>query len=204
MEPVVVMRSARPALRLEAPLSEEEPRLTGGYASWQETARPRRVALTDYVGRSPFRQTVPILLDGFATGASVEPAIRTLEKMALPGSGRADPPVLTLAGPLPRVEGDWVVETIEWGQALRDDDGNRIRQAATISLLELVEDERLKELNRRRPSRPRWYVVKRGDTLRSIAAHQLGKASRWHEIARLNHIRRLQMPRDVGKRLRLP
>lgn len=203
MEPVVTLRSARPALVVEAPLGEEVPTITGGYALWQETARPRRVSLTDYVGRSPFRQTVSIILDGFAAGESVEPVIKRLEQMASPGQGRAEPPILTIAGPLPRVEGQWVLEPPEWGPALRDGAGQRTRQAATLTLLELVEDERVKDL-KARPSNPRFYTVKRGDTLRSIAARKLGKAARWREIAKLNKIRRLVMPRDIGKRLRLP
>lgn len=47
------------------------------------------------------------------------------------------------------------------------------------------------------------YVVHKGDTLVTIAAHQLGNFNRWHELARLNAIRD---PRrlTVGQTLRLP
>ena len=47
------------------------------------------------------------------------------------------------------------------------------------------------------------YIVQPGDTLSSIARKTLGQASRWPEIASLNHI---QNPNSifVGERLRLP
>jgi LysM repeat protein len=49
----------------------------------------------------------------------------------------------------------------------------------------------------------RTYTVKKGDTLSSIAAHQLGKSSRWTEIAGLNGLRDPNRI-NVGQVLRLP
>lgn len=52
-------------------------------------------------------------------------------------------------------------------------------------------------------TQPRIYIVKKGETLTSIAAHQLGNANRWQEIAAMNNIRdpkRIQ----INQRLTLP
>jgi nucleoid-associated protein YgaU len=50
---------------------------------------------------------------------------------------------------------------------------------------------------------PKFYTVKRGDTLSSIAADQLGDYRRWTEIADLNDIRDPRRVK-VGQTLRLP
>lgn len=52
-------------------------------------------------------------------------------------------------------------------------------------------------------AQPRTYIVKSGDTLASIAAHELGAANRWQEISGMNSIRD---PRrlKIGDRLTLP
>jgi nucleoid-associated protein YgaU len=51
----------------------------------------------------------------------------------------------------------------------------------------------------------RWYVVKDGDSLWKIAAEQLGNASRYKEISKLNPgIASDEDDLDVGTRLRLP
>jgi len=47
------------------------------------------------------------------------------------------------------------------------------------------------------------YIVRYGDTLISIAKEELGKESRWPEIARLNNVH-LPYRLFVGQRLRLP
>jgi nucleoid-associated protein YgaU len=52
-------------------------------------------------------------------------------------------------------------------------------------------------------SQPRTYTVHKGDTLSKIAAAQLGKASRWTEIASLNNIRDPNRI-NVGQVLNLP
>jgi nucleoid-associated protein YgaU len=153
---------------------------------------------------------VPVLFDGFAEGRSVEAPIARLERMASPGPRREDPPELVISGPILHPELAWVIDSIEWGEALRDDrDGFRIRQAATVNLLEhgrADQRARLGTVRRRLPGprrRPRLYTVKRGDTLSSIAARELGNASRWREIAALNGIRD---PRSIkpGQQLVMP
>lgn len=55
------------------------------------------------------------------------------------------------------------------------------------------------------PSSGRWYEVKRGEGLQSIAREQLGDASRWKEIHELNRAD-LEAPERLreGSRIRLP
>nr|WP_244164652.1 LysM domain-containing protein [Streptomyces silaceus] len=54
---------------------------------------------------------------------------------------------------------------------------------------------------RLKPSRT--YTVRKGDTLSSIAAAQLGDDARWREIARLNGLQDPDAIR-VGQKLKLP
>lgn len=51
--------------------------------------------------------------------------------------------------------------------------------------------------------RPRFYTVKRGDTLQSIARRFYGQASAWHKIADANKLRHPKKLK-VGRKLRLP
>jgi LysM repeat protein len=52
-------------------------------------------------------------------------------------------------------------------------------------------------------SQPKTYTVKKGDTLSKIAASQLGKSSRWQEIANLNGIRDPNKI-NIGQVLKMP
>jgi hypothetical protein len=213
-------------ITFDALLGAEPPKVAGG-GGWQVTARPRRQGITDWVGREPVRLTVPFLLDGWAEGKGVpiEKQIRNLEVMSGIGLGSLEPPLVRVfsGGVIPYDSKThdglrWVVESVDWGASLRNPYGNRVRQDGTIVLLRYVADARLERLKpvekdrerRRRGGRARRgrggrrvYVVKKGDTLSKIAARELGKASRWREIAKLNNLRDPNKLK-VGQRLKLP
>ena len=139
------VRLTAPALRatVTAWMTEESPRITSGYGGWEEVARPRRVALTLWRGRSPYRMTLPLLLDAWDTqrDEDVEADVRVLERMARPAGEGLDPPTVRAEGALPRgSQVEWVVESLEWGESLTRGDGRRVRQAVTVGLLEKIDD----------------------------------------------------------------
>lgn len=188
----------------------------GGAGGWEIVARPFRTGFVDWTGREPLTLTIPVLFDGHATRTSVEKDIKTLERLALP-HGDNDPPTLRATGPIPhRDDHDWVINGLEWGESIwwRDTDANRAyrtRQACTITLLQLVADDRLERLARRggrsgksKRQRSQPYHAKKGDTLISIAAAKLGAAKRWKEIAKLNP--RITDPKHlkIGQEIKLP
>lgn len=202
----VILASSAPALRVIAYVGEAPPTRSEGYGGFEEIQRPRRTAFLEWRGRSLPRLALDLVLDGWATGASQEGFIRNLERWAQPApeTGNQPPPIF-VGGPVPTDPTvPWVIDALEWGDdVLRREDGQRVRQGFTLTLLEFVQPD----LALRRSAAPkaatRTYVVKAGEHLGEIAARQLGKASRWREIARLNGIRD---PKSVkaGQRIKLP
>jgi hypothetical protein len=182
-------------------------------SGWQVVARPRRVGFTDWQGNSPRAQVIPILLDGYETETSVERQISVLQAwMRVPLGTTGEPHQVRVSGPVLLTNLTWVITSIEPGDEIkRLSDGARVRAAMDVTLTEYISPD---VTVRRRPTHAararhssthsnRTYTVRSGDTLSSIAAHQLGDASRWREIATLNNLRDPDSIK-VGQVLRLP
>jgi hypothetical protein len=224
----VRFQCADPPTDLSVLLGVDRPDVSSGYGGWVEVERPKRSTVTTWRGQPARRMALSILFDNFAAGASVEDDLRRLERMALPRPG-GQPPTVKVSAPggviPPFYEGmTWVMDAITWGDALMNTAGNRIRQAATVTLLEYVSDVLIKvsPAKRRRAKHNRVTgkatkngakqkrasshagrpksggaraaaatatIVFDGEDLLSVAARELGDASRWHEIADLNGIR---------------
>jgi len=153
----VVIWSDDPAMQVLARLGPERPNVSAGYGGWEEVARPRRSTVTTWAGQPARRMSVSILLDEFAAGTSVETDIRRLERMALPRPGGQPPNVWVDAkgAHLPYQGRTWVVDGIEWGDASMNRNGNRTRQAATLTLLEFVSDQLIQARLRKSPAQRR-------------------------------------------------
>lgn len=209
----VTLTTDDPPSRVRARLGEDRPEISAGYGGWEEIERPKRSTVTSWKGQPARRMSLSLLLDNFRVGTSIEDDIRALERMGLPRPGPSAPPVVNIeavGGVVPWKRRDWVIDGIEWGDAIMNRNGNRVRQAAVVTFIEFVSDELIRKspAQKRRDKkgkkgRSKRYVVKRGDHLRSIAAKQLGSAKKWKAIADLNNIRD---PRKlkVGQKLRLP
>jgi hypothetical protein len=231
-----------PHLTLQPRLADKRVDVTAGYGGWSEVARPRRRPISFWLGSPGLRMVLPIVFDEYASRGSVEAAIASLEKLATPsGTYSFNPPVVTLnaRGKLvPHQDKEWVIDGLTWSDAAIADPktGNRLRQGVDVSLLEWIQDQRVREespakrvkqLSKLQHSKPgakhKRHTVKRaktiavhagtldtsddvfgtGEDLLTIAANELGDASRWIEIAQLNDIRD---PRSTypGQSLRLP
>lgn len=204
-------------------LGEGTPNVQGG-GGWQVIGRPRRTGLTDWAGRDPLRVIVPFLIDSWSEnqGREVELQLRDLEKMAGIATGPDAPPLVRFNtngvvqyDHTSNPKMDWVIEDISWSDALRNQRGNRVRQAGSITFLRFVRDERLEKVRAKARARrkagkdkgkhghKKFYIVRKGDTLAKIAARVLGDASEWHKIARLNKIRDPKSIK-VGQKLKMP
>jgi len=221
----VKLVSTDPPRSILVRLSDARPNVTAGYGGWQEIARPRRSPLSVWQGSPGLRMDLPLQFDSWQQGSgtqqppSIEKDLGALEAMATPTASDGSPPRITLqatGGLLPHKGKHWVIDSLNWGDALANANGDRVRQQVTVSLLEYIADTRVvlsSAANRQRAKTAgpktkqgasvKRYTVKKGDTLSAIAARLLGKASRWTEIATLNKLRdphRL----SVGQVLRLP
>lgn len=196
------------ALKIRVWLGEGSPQVTGGVGGWDAVARPGRRPLSVWRGPTePLRQVIPLLFDGWAhgkgpEGSSMEADIRVLEKMGGLDRGDPKPPAIIIEGSLPhdesRAPGNrWVVETLEWGEAIRrTSDGHRVRQACLATFM-LYTESNLSAIKRAKP-RPKYRVVSAhtGDTYEKIAARELKLRRAGNRLARLNG------SRDAGKRLK--
>lgn len=191
-----------PRLAITALLGDGQPDLSGGAGGWNEIERRRRTPMTDFNGRPLYKLSIPLMLDGFRTNTPMEWARNILESMA---SATEDdqPPLIKISGSVPHQELDWVVEDLEWGAHVRDESLSIIRQEVVVKLLEFVDVDQVeisKAGNRgakcKKHAKHKRYKVKNGDTLRKIAAKELGNGKCWKKIGDLNGMR------DPNKKLK--
>jgi hypothetical protein len=237
----VTVSSSDPPIDVTALLADERPDVTSGFGGWDAVERPRRPPLTTWKAPPGLRMTLPLMLDEWVDELSIEWQVEQLEALGQPTGSDGEPPQVTVTatgGAVPYQDRTWVVDNITFGDALMNDDGDRVRQQVTLELLEYVEDVYLTEVsaaNRRRAQAAKTkgkpgathkrVTAKRttkavktvtrsvsataagefglGESLVSIAARELGDATRWTEIAALNGMRD---PRAVtpGQVLRMP
>lgn len=187
-----------------------------GYGGHPLAARPKRAALTVFEGRQPFQLEAQLYL--FHNHESVQEDREHLEAMAIaPFKGyktRPEPPRVEITDknqkllpPMPRVGPYFWVEDLAWEDEYRHNDWTLYFNVVTITLLEAINDETLQEASTAGSltSTRHLYIVKRGDTLHSIAAKELGNAKLWKKISELNGIRSDgQLAKYVGKEIKLP
>ena len=174
-------------------LGPEGARITAGYGDWETTARPRQLAITEWNGQRPYEMTIDALYDGWSNPRRavtyVDGQINKLEQLATRRPGLQTPPSIKTYGAIPHANLRWVIGNVEWGDSMLDiGTGHRWRQQATIHLIQYVAPEVVIEKPRgpATPKGTRRYVIARGDNLQKIATKKLGKAARWHDIAKLN------------------
>lgn len=155
-----------PIVTVEVLAGDGAPTASGGYAKWAHIPRPQRVSLTVFEGYEPMTLTVPVLFDSVRNNGveeNCENQIQWLEWMA--GRGVKHHPgfqvgvgkparvvVYTTHGgkakatplvPVPFQSANlkWFVEDIVWDEhPLRSSGGARIRQAASVKLVQYVQD----------------------------------------------------------------
>lgn len=203
------------------------PVVSAGYGGWSRVARPRKKALTEWVGRDSATMRFDFLLDALDEndGMFVRENIRSLEKMAGLDITDPEPPMLRIDSN-PRAlfqhsyhhasQVKWFIDTLQWdaATAIVNRDGNPIRLGGTLEITQFVEDERLAALSavkkrkagkKGKSGKRKTYTVKTGDTLSKIAARKdvYGNASQWKKLATANHIRDPKHLK-VGTTLKIP
>lgn len=220
MKPVIRLRAkGHSNLKLEIDLAEAGS-ITGGVGGWAKVTRPKKQSLTEWQGHEGYEMTVPVIFDGLAEDRSVESDITRLERMGRRRPGDEHPPILDIGGPLPHVDLPWVLQDIDWGEFDRREDGQRVRQIATLTLWEYVhaslstdrKGKRKKgkshakdarDRNKGKSANRRHKVKKNEASLGAVATNVYGDPSMAKEIADLNDIRD-PWAIVVGQELRLP
>lgn len=168
-----------------------------------ETDMMGGISLTQWVGQKPYRMELDVQLDGFPY-RSVDDEIKTLEHFAEVHAGRAEPPIVTVDGnvPKPHPNLQWRVTgfsepSIEY---VVGDGSQRSRYFTTVSLVQRVTDrvlvESLKRTSASKGIRARKITVRAGEEWLFEVARRAygGDASRAADIAAANSI-------HIGKRL---
>lgn len=224
----VVFASWDPHYEVEVLLGDGAGNPTGGYGGWAKISRDRRRGLTEWQGNDPLEIDIPILFENWAVGTSLEPDILQLEKMAgLGNEGGGEPPLMTFnsGGVISHdfhdaPKHDWVISNIVWGDAVKNDFGNRVRQIATVTVTQYISDDVLSSSSAKKRKNSKKGKIKKGtersggkkksftvefnhQSLVTIAKKTLGDGNRWHEIAKLNSIRDPKATRK-GQVLRIP
>lgn len=199
------------ALLINAPV------VTAGYAGWAKVARPRKKALTEWVGRDPASISLDFILDNFDEGKGlyVESQCQILDELGGIEKDDPEPPLLVLeTNPDPLMphgfrraaHNRWFIESLSWDAAATryNNAGNRIRAQGSIVFTQYVQDDRLKP-RKVKNAKITSYVIKEGDTLRKIAAlpRVYGDAKQWKKIAKANNIRDPNKLKK-GRRIKIP
>lgn len=187
---------------LELPYAPTGGTLDGWADEWTTVERPGRRPL---VVRNA--QGLPTLALSFPLArrdhqADVETQLAKLRKIAQRGER------VILSRLSPNERGPWRIDGVTINAVLRQHGTNHITRAdVTLSLIYAVDaDTKLgpvsggKKKRKKGNSKARRYTIRKGDTLRSIAASFYGEPEEWRRIARRNKIkdpRRLKVGRTI-------
>lgn len=185
--------------------------MVGGYGGWEVVARPKRVGLTRFKGKDPFRMDVPILFDGWREDASQEIDIATLSRMSEQPGPQQQPPTIRVEGAVPREDLTWVIETIDWDASnviwdVQQGTPVRLRQAAVVHLLQFVDDKLLVTPPSLMINRPAIAAktTTTGASLKKLSQDAYGTPDLWTIIADANGIRDPRAPIPPGKTIKIP
>lgn len=193
-------------------LGDDAPQITDGYGGWVEIERPEDEPITRWASQPALRMELPLLLDSFGTGRSVERERDQILALGRKKDGRKPPPVFRVTGAVPFSGSKWVLEASpDMGEAIYQR-GTLVRQFLTLSLLSYEREDTARFRKRRGggDGAKDTYRVKDGDTLRKIAAKLKPDADREdqrkyaNEVGKLNGIRDVRRELNVGRVLQLP
>lgn len=192
---------------LEALLGDQTPQFGSITSGFAVVDRPRDRGFTRWEGDSPLTASLPLVLDGFARSVGVERDRDRLIRLAHSKHEGEAPDSFVVRGPVPLGGEKVVCIGLDFGDGQRGHNGQLQRQALTFSIMQFEPVDRLKIKRRRKGGKPGRYVVRKGDTLKRIAARlkpdgDVGEYAR--KIGKLNDIRDINRELDKGRVLRLP
>lgn len=212
MKPVRIV-AKNPPIDIEIPMGNGPAYPTGGFGGWVPVDVQDDVSVTDWEGQAPLTEDVPLLLNGYETGESVQREWNTVKKLGRdPNGEETRPPVFVVHGPVDHPGKAWVLGEggIEVNPAsiFTRSDGDYLRIEFTLHLLEYGRPDviRRRGANRARVGvgQPRTYTTRKGDTLISIAVAIYGNWKRAKEIGDKNGIHDPNRVLPANRILNLP
>jgi hypothetical protein len=208
----VVFATAAPALTLRCKLGATSAKRSGGIGGWQDVERAGRAGGVEWTSTPGFVLEIPLLLDGLAHRVSIEDQVQALYRMGRPASGTprgTAPPLVAIGGMVPHGGRDWALNGLDEGDAVWDG-SNRIRLWLTATFVEYVKLDLVK-VRGQTSSTPttKTHVVRRGETLGSIARDVMGANTAGEIAAGVRKLKALNNLRDpkalkVGQHLKVP
>lgn len=178
-------------------------------SGWTTIDRPKDVAMTSWVGGQPLKMAIPIILDGWRRRESVNHKLSRLHDLVRTDDGDSRPPTFKVLGPVPFSGNRFVIESIEYGDALRapagtKDAGKLFRQELTLNLMQYVPPDRIK-FKKRKKHHGGHHRAQEGDTAQKLANDFYGddadvdvlEAAR--SIAAINDIRGIRTRIEPGR-----
>jgi hypothetical protein len=213
---VSVTLIANTGITVTCPLDAGSPVLTDGFGGWETVDRPKRPGITRFKGKSPFKQDIAILFDGWIEGTSQEHNITTLMRMGEQPGDLQEPPKIRLIGMALRKDLIWVIDSLDFDSTnvIWDFSASgspvRVRQAVTIHLLQYVPDSIV--TTPAAPSvtpgtaKPTRITTPHGMTGKQLAQLYYGSPDQWYKIIwanpQLDHDSRKLIP--SGTKISIP
>lgn len=220
---VRIVPESYPGAELLLDLGSEIPTVLAntGIAKWTTVTVPRRREILQFDGESLVKISFSITLNQWPDGNIEDPCGRIYgwaARIGLP----FQPTIIRVYGPIPYSGLRYVITGIEQMETRRRNDGIRCYQELKLEITEYNEPDLIVQTAPTPPAvaaqaraqeaapqnsvagpAQKTVTVRKGETLSSIAARELGKASRWTELASLNGVRD---PRklQIGQVLKLP
>src|SRR5262245_22666969 len=102
-------RDREVAIDIRVPMGNGPATITGGLGGYEVVERHDNVGVTDWSKQQPITQDVPLLLNGYEAGRSVEREWNTIKRLGLRSSADRRPPVFTVEGPIEFPHKRWVL-----------------------------------------------------------------------------------------------
>jgi hypothetical protein len=189
--------------------------ITGGIGGWQQVERPDAKSLTEWSGQGTVTQSVPLMLNGFKQGDSIQGQANDIIALGRNTTDDEVPPVFRMFGAIHFQWLPWVLEDVEWtDEVIRDNDTTLLRQEVILHVAEFEDPDEIR-LTRIRHAfgtgkgggtnfPGNQYIVRKGDDLIKIAAKVYGDRTRWKVLAKKNGIRDPNKELQPGRVINLP
>ena len=212
MKPVRIV-AKNPPINIEIPMGDGPAYPTGGMGGWVEGEVQDDVSVSDWEGQGLLTEDVPLLLNGYEDGESVQREWNTVKKLGRdPNGDERRPPVFVVHGPIDHPGKAWVLGEggieVNPESIITRSDGDYLRIEFTLHLLEYRRPDVIRRRGRNRMrvgvGRPRSYKTRGGETLIEIAVAVFGNWKRAKEIGDLNDIHDPNRRLPGGRELKLP